>query len=178
MRIIAFLQNQWVKDPARVKAVFAKRPFERWPDLDRYLLFAGCRSGRRLKKFLGEKLCNEIIWANASAVIGGEASSYFPADMEHIKRVIVTHRPDMAIGFGKVAGEALLLGCARKLWTVQVMCAVHPACRDPERVESELRYLSKRIDGAKADFEFPRKIEPQRRRGAEAQREFATAPNQ
>lgn len=93
MKILAFLQNQWFKDPEGVKAMFAEHPERR----ERYIeafLFMGCLTGRRLKSALGEELCNQIVWEEISPEIGGHASSKFPPDLAHI---IGKHKPDVVI---------------------------------------------------------------------------------
>ncbi len=61
MKIIAFLQNMWVRDPEKVR-----RSLEREEDLEiraehrlryiEYALFAGCLTGRRLEALRGDCL--------------------------------------------------------------------------------------------------------------------------
>jgi hypothetical protein len=103
--ILAVLQNQWFRDPARMRATI-----DRFPDSRRriihYALFAGCRTGKILKSVFGD-LCDEIVWEEASPEIGGHASSYFPADHAHLQSVLDDVKPDVVLGFGRIATDAL-----------------------------------------------------------------------
>ncbi len=103
MKILAFLQNQWFKNPAA-----ARRSYERWTresprhELNAYFLFAGCKTGRVLRKAFGD-LCDTIIWEEASPEIGGRSSSSFKPDPKHMATVALEHRPDIVLLFGKPA---------------------------------------------------------------------------
>lgn len=82
-KIVAFLQNQWFRDPERMKRI---REDVHWKDKPRWhwnatWLFFGCLTGRRLLEALGEDLCSEIYWEEISPEIGGFAASAFPADL-------------------------------------------------------------------------------------------------
>jgi hypothetical protein len=108
MTILAFLQNQWVRDPEKTRRAIAAaedpvRYRRRW---NKYALFAGCRTGQNLRKAFGD-LCDEIIWEEASLEIGGRANSVFPADLEHMGQCIAELRPEIVLGFGRVAVDAL-----------------------------------------------------------------------
>lgn len=132
MKILAFLQNQWFRDPEGIKEIFAAHPERR----ERYIaayLFMGCLTGRRLKSAFGEELCDRIVWEEISSEIGGHASSKFPPDPEHIERVIRKHEPDVIICFGKLASDGLSTMIAR-LGTLpikgfSVLYGPHPAAR-------------------------------------------------
>jgi len=110
VKALAFLQNQWVRDPQRdpqrVRAQIARhgenwrRRFVSWS------LFAGCLTGRRLKAAFGE-LVYDIAWDNVSPKIGGKATDVFAADPEHMRRQIAFHKPEIILAFGKVAGDAM-----------------------------------------------------------------------
>lgn len=107
MKIVAFLQNQWFKNPALMQRILLEQ-FK--GDREKFVatyLFYGCVTGQRLRAALGEDLCDQIVWENASPVIGGEASAKFVADRSHVKRVIEKHEPTHVIGFGKVACDIL-----------------------------------------------------------------------
>lgn len=125
MKIVAFLQNQWYRDPEGAKAMFARHPERR----ERYIsafLFMGCLTGKRLQSVFGEELCDGIVWEEISPEIGGHASSKFPADIAHITRVLETHKPTAVLAFGKIAGDALRsmsIGWA-------VIYGPHPAARN------------------------------------------------
>jgi len=124
MKILAFLQNQWFKNPERVKAIMERNP-ERRNQLIGTYLFMGCLTGRRLTDALGEKLCYEIIWEECSKEVGGKSAASFPADFAHICEAINKHNPDVIIAFGKTASDAL-----RKISPYQkVIHGPHPAAR-------------------------------------------------
>ena len=78
MKILAFMQNMWVRDPQRIKDSIAKMPVHQRAEhrlrLIEYCLFAGCKSGRVLKKVFGP-LCGEIIWEEASPEIAGDSKT-------------------------------------------------------------------------------------------------------
>lgn len=109
MIILAILQNQWVRDPETVRKAIAasSNPKAYRRRFNAYALFAGCMTGRRLRKEFGE-LCDTIVWEEASPEIGGHSASSFPADLDHIRAVIADVKPNIIIGFGKIACDALL----------------------------------------------------------------------
>lgn len=124
MRILAFLQNQWFRDPARVKAIYERSP-ELRNRLIRSYLFMGCLTGRRLQAALGEDLCREITWEEVSPIIGGHASSKFAADLDHIRAAIEKHQPDTILSFGAIARS----GLESVSTTATVIYGPHPASR-------------------------------------------------
>lgn len=133
MKILAFLQNQWFKDPVRVKAMYDERPNHR-NDYIRYFLFMGCLTGRRLSTAFGDELCQEhIIWEEVSPAIGGHSASKFPADIKHIRKAIYSHAPNIILAFGKSATDALELVRAQGGMDrppIQLICGPHPAARN------------------------------------------------
>jgi hypothetical protein len=125
MKILAFMQCLWFRDSTKAAEIFARHP-EKRNDLIRLYLFAGCLTGRRLQQALGEKICHEIVWEEASPRIGDHASSKFEADLNHIRQSIETHQPEIIVCFGKVAGDAV-----RGLdLATRVLYAPHPASRE------------------------------------------------
>jgi len=134
MKIVAFLQNQWFKDPEGIKAMFAEHPERR----ERYIeafLFMGCLTGKRLQAVFGEDLCGQIVWEEISPEIGGHSSSKFPADPAHIERVLRKHNPDVVLAFGKLAGDGLLSTLSnpnlRELpHGFKILYGPHPAARN------------------------------------------------
>jgi hypothetical protein len=106
MRVLAVLQNQWFRDPDKVRVIFERTPQARRRVIH-YSLFAGCRTGQVLKEIFGEVLCREIVWEEASPDIGGKSSACFPADLAHLRAVLDDVRPDIVLGFGKIACDAL-----------------------------------------------------------------------
>lgn len=147
MKILAIMQNQWFKHPARMKRML-ETTFK--GDRERFikkLLFFGCRSGKNLRAAFGEELCDSIIWEEASTEMGGKASSSFPPDPDHIARVLNKHKPDVVIPFGKTALAGLLASVQAGLLGSQdfiVIGAPHPAARQPD-VMARLREIAARL---------------------------------
>jgi len=129
MKILAFLQNQWFKNPERVKAIMDRNP-ERRNQLIGTYLFMGCLTGQRLTAALGESLCDEIIWEECSPEIGGKSSSAFPADHAHMKEAIRKHRPDMILAFGKLSSVAIdYIRLNPEFVSIPAIHGPHPAAR-------------------------------------------------
>ena len=124
---LAFLQNMWVKRPEETR-----RAIERFGEtyrvrLIRYALFAGCKTGRNLKRTFGDELIERIVFEETTREIAGDAKTIFPADPAHIKAVLAHHRPLVVLTFGGIAHEAV-----RPYWTGKYIHAHHPASRHPE----------------------------------------------
>lgn len=137
-RILAILQNQWVKNPERVRAAIAasKDPVAYRRRFNAYALFAGCMTGRRLRKEFGD-LCDTIVWEEASPEIGGHAASSFPADLDHIRASIADVKPRIVIGFGKIASDALnIIGPSLDLPDVFMIHCQHPTARGASSLPS------------------------------------------
>lgn len=128
--IVAFLQNMWVRNPAKVQATLDRLP-EMRERLLRYALFAGCLTGRRLKEALGEFLCNSIVWEECSPIIGGESNSSYPADEDHIRRVLKKHDPIAVVCLSR-RNEEVVRRLAKGRITI---CGPHPAARHPTVIE-------------------------------------------
>ena len=123
MKILAFLQNQWFKNPEAIAILFNRYPNKRNEFIKR-LLFAGCLTGRRLHEVFGD-LCNKIIWDEASPLLADHSSGVFKADIAHIAASIKQHRPDLIICFGKIAGDAVKSLSLQ----IKIIYAPHPATR-------------------------------------------------
>lgn len=123
MIVLAFLQNMWVKDPAKVRAMIARTPTVR-ARLIHYALFANWLTGRRLKAALGP-WCDRITWEEASPVITDNARECPPPDEDHIKAVLAKHKPDVVICFSRPAQKMIRDLC----WPPHFITAPHPACR-------------------------------------------------
>ena|ERR1700761_9019971 len=139
MKIVAFMQNQWFDEPDEVRAMLDRQrdcgefTQEQMREkvrrrLIHYALFAGCLSGRRLKKTFGE-MTQSIIWEEASREIGGHAASSFPADMDHIKAVLKEESPDVVLTFGKTATQAIEVVRSLTTPTWEFIPCCHPAAR-------------------------------------------------
>lgn len=127
-KILAILQNQWFRNPGQVKAIYQRYPEQR-NRLIRDFLFMGCLSGKRLMSALGEELCYQIIWEEASPEIGSYSGSNFGADLIHIKWAIKKHLPNIVIAFGKVAGDAVRQIESENDLPTSFLYAPHPAAR-------------------------------------------------
>lgn len=146
MKIVAFMQNQWFKNPERVKATIARtiekeaaRGTRDAQAVREYyiaaFLFMGCLTVRRLKMALGEDLCDSIIWEEQSPEIGGKSSSVFPPDFVHIRRVLGIHDPSHVVAFGVHAQGALLEIQQRDQSRWKLILAPHPAARQENVME-------------------------------------------
>lgn len=130
MTTLAFMQNQWFREPERVRQLFMRLPDKR-NELIRRLLFSGCLSGRHLQSWLGMELCERIIWEEASLEIGGFSASRYDADLNHMKSTILKFEPTIILCFGKVASDGvkrLLDGDVCNVHTILFL--PHPASRD------------------------------------------------
>lgn len=123
MIAVAFLQNQWLKNPDSARALIEKHGDKGRDRLTKYALFAGCVSGRRIKAAFGD-LIDGISWHEASPVITATPRACPPADLGHIMRSIDRLRPDVIIAFGKIASDAL-----RIVWKGPLIVGPHPAAR-------------------------------------------------
>lgn len=149
MKILAFLQNMWVRDPDGVKAMLGRNqdPARRervHRRLIHYALFAGCLTGRRLKAAFGEECCSRIVWEEASREIGGYGSSFFPPDIEHMKVRIAEEKPSVVILFGAANHKTHRL-LAKDGDGILYLKAPHPAARGPE-VPQALKAIALRLD--------------------------------
>lgn len=146
MKIVAILQNQWFKNPAKIKQMIAERELT-YPNAREFyiktFLFWGCLTGKRLQQNLGEDYCKEIIWEECSKEIGACASARFPADITHIQSVIDKHKPTHIIAFGQIAKDALMQIYAKRDFIL--LLAPHPAARQ-SGVIKQLKDLKELLD--------------------------------
>jgi hypothetical protein len=145
MKILAFLQNQWFRDPDHIREILKRRPAAR-QRIIAYSLFAGCKTGRILKAALGEEWCQRITWEEASPEIGSEASAVFRADTRHILDAIVRERPTVILAFGKIASNAVASLCPINLTPpATVITGPHPAARNVDALNL-LRDVRAKLD--------------------------------
>lgn len=146
MKVLAFLQNSWFKDPPRMQRQLETTFKGDREKFNATWLFFGCTTGKRLNAALGDYWCDRIIWQEASPLIAGFASGSFPADVEHMQECINRHKPDVVIAFGKIA-ENGLKECRFKKCQLVISC--HPAarhasvCDDLAAVRKKLRTIRK-----------------------------------
>lgn len=141
MKVVAFLQNQWFKNPAAARSTYEKwtrsRPRH---ELNAYFLFAGCKTGRILRNAFGN-LCNDIIWEEASPKIGGQSGASFKPDPKHIANVIREHKPDVILTFGKPAREGLAQSAHGCDLPSHVYRLCHPAARGAGALDELKRFF-------------------------------------
>lgn len=130
MKVLAVLQNMWVNDPEKVKAIIARTPQAR-RRLICYSLFAGCRTGRVLKQVFGEDCPQRFIWEESTTEIAGNPRDVFPADALHLKAVLEEVKPDVVIAFGRIAGVAL----SQLVPGDKLVLAPHPTARQPDTLQ-------------------------------------------
>ena len=134
MTIVAFLQNQWFKNPERVALLYAQHANDpgRRAKLNARFLFYRSVTGKRLLNALGQDACDAIVWEEASREVGSVSSHCPPADPQHIRAVIEHFKPSIVLAFGRIAQAGVLEanqiseGVAFKL-----LCGPHPAARHP-----------------------------------------------
>lgn len=127
--ILAFLQNMWVRRPDDLRRAIAKNGEEFRMMFMRYALFAGCKTGRNLKKAFGEELIDRIVFEETTREIAGDPKTIFPADLKHIAACLAHHKPKIVLTFGKIAKDALL-ECNLPVALIFIH-AHHPASRNP-----------------------------------------------
>jgi hypothetical protein len=153
MKVVAILQNAWFKDPQRIAEIYAKHAasLEKQCWLTAAYLFMGCLTGRRLRQTFGEDLCEHIEWAEASPRLGAKSSDAFPAEPQHIAKVIRHFNPGIVIGFGKIAANGVLqtmplLAADTSRREFYFTSAPHPAARHAT-VMDELRKVAADVKG-------------------------------
>lgn len=127
--VVAFLQNMWVKDPARVRADIARLGEDYRRRIMEYSLFAGCLTGRRIKAAFPAAILDQIAWEESTREIAGDARQIFPPDPTHIRAVLASHQPRVVLTFGRIATEAV-----SGVWFGPLIKVPHPAARHPETV--------------------------------------------
>jgi len=139
-RIVAFLQNQWFDRPEVVQRCYDGHAGDvyRCCRLTEAYLFMGCLTGRRLQAAFGG-IRDQIAWANASPKIGDRSSAAFEPDPQHMAKIVQFFKPEIVIGFGKLAQDGVLqmLPLIKDGLGFHVCSAPHPAARH-ETVTSEL----------------------------------------
>lgn len=145
--IVAFLQNQWFKNPVSARRVYEKHGStpEGRARLTGSYLFMGCTTGNRLQRAFGNELCDQIIWENASPEIGGVASSKFKPDPEHIAQVIGHWKPQIVVALGRHATDGVTAAMRQLSNTsFKLLSGPHPAARHAT-VMQELECLRNEI---------------------------------
>jgi len=105
--ILAILQNQWFKNPERMRMLLESHYKDRHERFVSDFLFFGCTTGARLRSSFGEELCERIVWENSSLEIGDNPNSKFRHDPEHIKIIVSKFKPSVVITLGDIAKRAI-----------------------------------------------------------------------
>lgn len=137
MKVLAILQNTWARDPERVTESlerFAKMGIRH--KFVAKLLFSGSLTGRRIQAAFGSYV-DDMIFEEASPLVTGVSSGSPKADLDHIFEFIGRHQPDVIIGFGRTACDAVaaLVSSGRLDMAFHFIRTVHPACRDGSTFE-------------------------------------------
>jgi hypothetical protein len=135
MKIVALLQNMWVRNPEKVRAMIARdKTGELRGMIIERALFAGCLTGRRLRTAFGD-LVNEFVWDECSPVIADNPRDYHAPDPAHIRSVFEKHSPDIVICFSTPAHTIVSELCAER--GIKFIPGPHPAARQldvPDRL--------------------------------------------
>lgn len=155
MKVLAVLQNMWVKDPARIKALLERTPAARRRMIT-YSLFAGCRTGRILKAVFGEDRCREFVWEESTTEIAGNARDIFPADLVHLRAVLDEVEPDVVLAFGRIASAALTQLVPRR----KLLIGPHPTARQSDTF-AKLRFMAECLQSMRGVPEAPAVPQPE-----------------
>lgn len=157
--ILAFLQNAYTRDEEtarQLEAMFADPNLVgRMQYMRKQGLFEGQNyTGLLIKRIFGEQVCDAIWWENASPRWGWLSKHKFPADLDHIRKLVEEHRPSVVLTFGKPASEALTdlkqqLDSPLKFTTL--ISGPHPAARDPKKYELLRRMNARLLEAAAFD---------------------------
>lgn len=151
MKILAILQNQWFKEPEKIRKLYARRPDDRnW--LIKQFLFMGCRSGARILKAFGDDWIAVMTFEEASPMIHGSPNTPVKPDGAHVRAALEIHTPDIVLLFGKVAQEAYRLahhtpGGGVRTDHIRVISGPHPAARH-STVQNELDSMRTELERA------------------------------
>lgn len=137
MKTLAFMQNQWFRQPQVHRLMMARKKvegIEAWfnhrASFIRRALFFRCQSGRVLQSMLGEPLCEAIIWDEMSPEIYDNPKAIPEPDICHMGELMLWHEPELVVTFGAPAREAWReLGWLGSNCRPIVINSPHPACR-------------------------------------------------
>lgn len=143
MKVVAFLQNPWSPH-------YAGHP---WPRASWLKAFHASVSGRRLKRMESPGI--EYYYENASPVVADNPRTIYPADINHMRTVLLAQDPDYIITFGSHAANGI--SKLRGEFPQPVMMLPHPAYRyvTNEMYEIALRHLNEGFKGVLA-LQVPR----------------------
>jgi hypothetical protein len=120
---VAFLQNMYAAEPERLREIITKHGELARRLAVRRFLFGGCRTGRRLQAAFGSMI-DSIHWDESTPQIAGDTKTIFPADIEHMRRIVGEFKPRVVLTFGRIAGDAV-----EAAWAGPVIKCPHPTAR-------------------------------------------------
>lgn len=108
-----------------------RRNGQDWPSRRHYLAALACSmTGQRLRVSLGDPLYRRVYWSNASPRVGLGPSAVFPADLQHMAKVLADRRPRLILTYGRIASEAVFSAIQMSgLCEVEVVVYNHPNAR-------------------------------------------------
>ena len=124
MKVVAFLQNAYFKDPNCESA----KLYVSDPEFRRKAL-AQSMTGSRLLSALGKDLFNLIHWDNATDEVGDERRSSLPAKPSHILNVVNRLRPYVILTFGRTAKDGVVFASQyfNLNQSLAIFCMSHPS---------------------------------------------------
>lgn len=142
MKVLMLLENQWFKDPPRMRRMLETTYAGKRSEFIRTFLFFGCVSGKRIQAAFGDRWCDPdaAVWEETSSEMGSYPGEKFPPDLEHVGAALREHTPDVVVAFGKTAQVALnnWRGDASHIAPFRIINAPHPAGRSAD-VPTRLR---------------------------------------
>jgi hypothetical protein len=140
MKILAVLQNTWVREPARVEAMIARDPSKR-RRIIAMLLFAGRGlTGKRLRAALGG-WCERIEWENASTTIASSPREPVVGNCVNLATTLYDVQPHIVITFGALACKTL----GQTDWAGRTIRVPHPTSGGTG-VTEKLRGVRRQLD--------------------------------
>jgi hypothetical protein len=151
VRVLMLLENQWFKDPPRMRRMLETTYKGNRSEFIRTFLFFGCTTGRRIQAAFGDRWTDpgKAIWEETSPEMGSRPGEKFPADLGHLSAVMQSHNPDAVVLFGKTAQDAFdaltasVFGAA--LRSPRIIRAPHPAARSAD-VPAQLKAAADQLN--------------------------------
>lgn len=158
MKILVFMQNMWVKEPAKVQVVLDRHKDKPdfWNRMVKSLLFSGCITGKRIKQAFGD-LTTDMIFDESTKEILNNPRDVPKADLVHMRNTILRIRPDAILTFGNHAAKGLdkIITSPYVFYHIRIpkhiFNAPHPAARQPETI-TRLKNIAQSIIHIKATF--------------------------
>lgn len=140
-KVLAVLQNTWVRDPERLRAWIAREPTKRRRILAMLLFAGGSPTGRRLRVALGD-WCERIEWENADPRITDRPDAHVSGDLAHLEKALDEVKPSIVITFGTIAYKTL----TQTMWRGYLICAPHPVARMKVGAPGGLHHVRSELD--------------------------------